>query len=474
MNSSKLYSILEYFNKYEQNRLRKYLLSPYFNKNQTLVHLFEILIKNINSQTPKELSKEGVWKKLNKSEKYDDVRFRKHFSDLLKLVEGFLAQQVYEENPLHQATYLMEAIEINKMEKLYNSSMKSARRLSNQQFQKPANYYYHQYQIERIYYELAQHELKRAKKTNVEEIANNLDRFYIAEKLRLYCLVLNQKLVASHEYELLFMDEIISHVNKNNYNFDSIPAISIYYQVFLTITETANQNHYFKLKSLLENHSLEIPKHEVLPIYHSAINYCIQNANKGQQQFLQELFDLYFDLIKKEIIFTDGELSPWDFKNIVSCALRLGNYDWTEEFIKTYSSYLPEDFRENAVSFNLAQLYYYQKEFNKVIRLLQTVEYEDFTYNLNSKTMLLLIYYETDEIEALYSLLESFRAYLNRHKNLPDHRRIHYLNLIKFTKKLTKIMPGESKALLKLKEEIKTTKEIANLKWLKEKIAELE
>ena len=133
MNNSKLYSILEYFNKYEQNRLRKYLLSPYFNKNQTLVSLFEVLIKNINSKNPKELTKEIIWKKLENGTGYDDVRFRKYFSDLLKLTEGFLAQQVFEENPVVQATYLIDAVGKKKMEKLYNSTMKSARRLSSQQ-----------------------------------------------------------------------------------------------------------------------------------------------------------------------------------------------------------------------------------------------------------------------------------------------------------------------------------------------------
>ena len=37
--------------------------------------------------------------------------------------------------------------------------------------------------------------------------------------------------------------------------------------------------------------------------------------------------------------------------------------------------------------------------------------------------MLMAIYYEEDELEPLYSLFESFRVYLNRHKNSPESRR---------------------------------------------------
>jgi organic radical activating enzyme len=88
--------------------------------------------------------------------------------------------------------------------------------------------------------------------------------------------------------------------------------------------------------------------------------------------------------------------------------------------------------------------------------------------------MLIAVYYETDEIEPLYSLFESFRVYLNRNKKITSDRKKRFLNLIKFTKKLTKIIPGDKKAIDKVKAEVATTQNIINLKWLKEKIAELE
>ena len=61
MHNSKIYSILEHFDKYEQNRLRKYINSPYFNKNQALIQLFEVFINHINSENTDELEKENIW-----------------------------------------------------------------------------------------------------------------------------------------------------------------------------------------------------------------------------------------------------------------------------------------------------------------------------------------------------------------------------------------------------------------------------
>ena len=258
-------------------------------------------------------------------------------------------------------------------------------------------------------------------------------------------------------------------------DYEQYPPIALYYQIYLTLTDTENEEHYFKLRALLDKYGLQFQADEAKDVlYMAAQNYCIRKINKGNHKFTEEIFSLYEDLIQKGILIADGELSPWYFKNIVVVALRLGKYEWTEAFINNYSEHLPEAFRVNAVTYNLAQVYFYQKKHDKVIQLLQEVEYDDVAYNLGSKAMLLATYYETEEIEPLYSLFESFRAYLNRHKDIPVNRRRNYGNLIKFTKKLTRTMPGDESAIKKLKEEIKSTKNIASVNWLKEKIAELE
>ena len=88
--------------------------------------------------------------------------------------------------------------------------------------------------------------------------------------------------------------------------------------------------------------------------------------------------------------------------------------------------------------------------------------------------MLLQTYYDMDEIEPLYSMMDSFRTYLNRHKDFSSAKRKPYLNLIKFTKQLTKITPGDKKAIQAIKDEVEQVKDISSIVWLREKIAELE
>ena len=473
MHNNKLITILKHFNKSDLNQFHKYIVSPYFNKSKQLIKFYEIILKGINSPKISLLEKENVWKKLFTEQKYNDVRFRKLNSDLLKMIEGFLSQQIFDENNLQKVANLIESVGIKGIEKLYSSAMRIATNETEKYPYEDADFHLKQYQIQKNYYEIIQHEFKHSERQNLEEIDKNLDNFYLAEKLRYMCAALSQKQRGAHKYDLSFESEVINLIKAKKSNLT--PAEAIYYKIYLTYVEEENVDHYYQLKSILKKYSLKFHSIEGKTLYDSTINYCVKKLNKGNSNFLLETFDIYEDYLKKGLIYIDDELDPFHFKNIVVIALRVGKYDWTENFIHTNKQRLPKASRENAVTFNLARLHYYKKDYEKVISLLQEVEYEDIVYSLSSKSLLIATYYENNEIEALYSLLESFRVYLNRRKDIPDILKRSHRNLIKFTKKLIRIVPGDNKAIEKIKEEIENTADgIADVKWLKEKISELE
>jgi hypothetical protein len=103
---------------------------------------------------------------------------------------------------------------------------------------------------------------------------------------------------------------------------------------------------------------------------------------------------------------------------------------------------------------------------------LRNIEYEDIGYNLISKAMLTITYNELAEFDTLDSLLESFRVFLNRHKNIPQQTRKIYLNLIKYTRLMTRLAPTDKAGVTALIEEITLEKaNIVNHEWLLEKLA---
>jgi hypothetical protein len=69
--------------------------------------------------------------------------------------------------------------------------------------------------------------------------------------------------------------------------------------------------------------------------------------------------------------------------------------------------------------------------------------------------------------------MESFRAYLNRHKDISSRRRKSFLQFIRFVKKLTRIMPGDKKQIEALREELRNSRGVASSQWIAEKIEDL-
>ena len=468
MRNSKLYSILVKFDRYRQNRLRKFLMSPYFNRSEAIVKLYEFYITQVNTEVDdkgSKSSKEAFWNSVHTNKPFSDVRFRKYQSDLLKLVNNFLIQEKFSEDNIQQQQYLVDAVLSNQLEKLYDSSIRTLELLTENSKHKSSHYFYNKYRLNIKHYDIGEVRQDRKRKRPVEKIIENIDIFALGEKLRYTCLALSHKSIYNHDYELPDLTNSIK-------NYKHTPSLVVYQQMYLTQIESENEKHYFTLRSLLKQHGQIFPLDEAEFIYFSAINYCIKKVNQGFLEFRLELFKLYQDLLEKNILTATGTLSPWHFRNAITIALRLGDTNWVEKFISQYGPILPDKFRDNAVSFNLSQLYLYQKKYEDVIKLLQSVEYEDFTYNLNAKATLLTTYYEIEEIEALYSLMDSFRTFLNRHKDFTASRRSLYSNLIKYTKKLTRIKDGDKSTLQKLKDEVDQVKGIASEKWLKEKIAE--
>jgi len=480
MKDTKAYIALESLTVYELNRFGKFINSPYFNINDKLTTLFHTLYDEIRSNKASKttLNKAFVWKSVYEEVKIDDVRFRKLCSDLLKLIEKFLSQEQFDNNPLHRANYLLKAVSSKNLEKLYSSSISTARRLSKQQLEKTASFYYYQYQIEKNLFNLSSEFEKKTKNRsdtsiiNISDIAHNLDVFYLAEKIKYQCSLLAYKNVFKIDEEVLFIEDILKQIKIMDY--ESIPPIAIYYQIYLTLTEQENEGHFQNLKILIDKYLSIFPFDEAKDIYESALNYCVAKVNRGRSNYFQEIFELYEYGIDNKVILTNGELSPTSFRNISITALRLGYFDWTEDFIFKNQKLLNPKYRANAVTFNLARLATYRKDFQSVIEYLREVTFDDMFYELSSKALQLSAYYELDEIDVLASFLSSFKTFLRRNNKIPERRKNNYLKLVIFTQKLIRLAPHMTKEIKKLEEEIQDSENFSDKKWILEKLKELQ
>ncbi len=124
----------------------------------------------------------------------------------------------------------------------------------------------------------------------------------------------------------------------------------------------------------------------------------------------------------------------------------------------------------------LTELEIKKEEINDIKKLIPSNKSKLYRYCCLDKTFYSeeSIKYELDDIDPLFSLMECFRTYLNRQKSLPPRKVRNYLNVIRFTKRLARLIPKDHDAINKLKEDVLKEKGAVNANWLLEKIAELE
>ncbi|MBC7886032.1 MAG: hypothetical protein H7X99_11200 [Saprospiraceae bacterium] len=477
MKDRKILVAMQSLSVYDLNSFGKYVHSPYFNVNKPIEAFFDALYQKIKTDKTEDLTNEYLWEIAFGKEKYHNQKFLKLNSDLVKLLEDYLAQKEFDSMTSLRSSLKIEGARKRNQDKLYNGLMGELERLGKMEMNQSVEYYYTKYQIERALFNLkTENEKKNAKfeietELNINKISENLDFFYIAEKLRLYCTLLSWKKMYQLDMEMDNMDLVLSQAETVKYS--NIPPVQLYNKMQFTYKDGENTEHYFELRQMMKKYIHLFPNDEVKEIYNTAISYCINKVNKGDFEFQRETFEIYKETIENEVILSDKDISASDFRNIVPIALRVGEFDWTENFINEYSKYVDEKYRDNVVEFSLARLEFYRKDFGKVLDHLNKVNYEDVWYNINAKTLQIASYFELDEFDALESLLQAFKMYIRREKSLTSNRKEHYLNLIKFTLILMKLTPKDKEKLTKLRMDINDTKGVVSKPWLLEKVDDM-
>jgi hypothetical protein len=469
--SSKLISILKTFSARELNAFKKLVGSSFFNVNEDVSALFFELKRLFPEFDEKQTEKKSIYKKVFPGKRYNEQTLRYVMTDLTRLLEEFLVQKQFGENETLRKHLLMQSLNQRDLDKYFLQHMNDAYSAQEKSPYRDTIYYERQALLEEDSYSWTSRKDNRAIDSSLQSLVDNIDIHYLTKKLKYSCEIINRMNVLKVQYNLSFLDNTLAFLKNNS--FAHIPAITIYYQVLLTLRESENESHYRKLKTLLAEHISKFPQTELRDIYGFVQNYCIRQINLGNNNYLRELFENYKILLKNEIIIENNNLAQFDFKNIVTIALRLDEYKWTENFIEKYSPLLSADFRKNAINYNIARLHYSKKQYRDALRLLLAVEFTDVYYHLDSKSLLLRIYFELEDWEPLLSLFNTFKIYLKRNKLISEYQRTTYTNLVKFVRKLTRIKMGSKLSLEEVRHEIEQVKQIADLTWLQSKVEEL-
>lgn len=471
MYKSKLIEIFSALDPTNQRALGKFVRSPFHNRREDVIELYDYIYHHRDLEDREALRKEATFLALFPNKKYDADQIDYLMSFLLKVVEQFLMVQSLLEDKIEAQIRLSESYRQLRLDKHFNQSWRYASRLQIQQPMRDSNYYRRAYHLEYQRYSFSAKQ-KRNESKNLQQLTDSFDAYFMAERIKQACLMLAHKAVYKTEYSMELPNQLVGYLEKQLELLEAYPSLGLYYYYYNTLSAEkleATDSSFQQFKNLFFNTISALPEAEITDLYLFSINYCIRRSNTGSPEYVQELLDFYKLGLEKGILIKQGRLSPSTFKNISKAAMKIEDYEWTYEFIKKYQKYLSLDHREAYVHYAWGEYYYRKSEYEEAMLHLQQIEHSDIFMNLSARVILMKIYYELAEIDALEALINSMKAYLSRKAQLGYHRQ-NYKNIVSYMRKLMMHNPYSKKEVEKLQKAVEKESPLTEKKWFLEQL----
>jgi len=460
MEKSILWTSLKVLSNLDRKHFQQWLASPFFCRKESVMRLY-IYLRECMEQRIIPCTEDAM-----SSCESDDIQtLRLLMSELQGQLESFMAY--HKDMDEHYYIRLAGAWRRKGLEKQFGRALEQATRSLDKQPLRHRGYYESMAEISFERYQFLSSG-QRTEDLNLQELLDTTETAFILGKLRQSCFALSHQAVYKIQYDFGLLDAVLNQIRVNP-ALSANPAVSLYYHCYLFLTAPETEQHFDSFRSLLLLHRELLPSDEQRDLYLLAINYCIRKINQQKSNYFIQAFGLYKSALEADLLFENGQLSPFAFNNIVAIALKVGEIEWAELFIAQYAPVLENRHREANVKLNLARVAYLKKDFKSAMLHLQEADYKDLINNLIAKTLLLKIYYESDEFDALDAHIQSMQRFIGRQRVMGYHRD-NYLNIIRFTRKLTQLKCTDPAEVALLKNQVESAAPLSEKDWFFEMI----
>ncbi len=479
MKEAQFFRFARSFNENERVHFTRFLESPYHNQRKDLISLWEIIQKELCSSKQLEdfaKSIENIHHKTGGSVSL----FRKRLSELFALSRKFVALEAFLADDKQVSILSLGQMLDRDRPDLFTIQSRKLEKAMILEPKRDAHFFEQAFEFAHLQDQYFTSQQKRIFDPAIQYKADYLDLHYLIRKFRLCCEMIDRANFIKGDYQINLLRELIDWLDtKAAGKFREEPAIRAY-RLILQLLEGQQDGEAFQsLKGLLDSHADHFGHNELADLYKFAQNYCIRGINRGRNNAMQELFKLYLVQLRDGVLLHKDRMAIADYKNIVTVGCRLREYDWVAKFLEEYRFKLPEVHRDNVYYYNLASYYYHRGDFDGAAELLRTVQMTDVHYEISCRYLLLKIYYENRESEALLYAADAFRLYLLRNKKISQAYRRGILSFLSILKRMVRLREDwnyldvklVSQRYNKIKERLVKSDDIYNSGWLKEKFA---
>ncbi|MBK9227146.1 MAG: hypothetical protein IPL67_08895 [Ignavibacteria bacterium] len=473
MQKSNLIKILLKLNSSEFKSFGKFVNSPYFNTNKKLSEFYEELKKYYPAFDDLNLTKENIFRKLYGQDKVVMGTMYFLISEMEALLEKFLS--IERIDPVALELSMLKTIGSMNLNKLFDVKYRNVKK---QLTKAPDNYNLNNFMLANINRaNMIERKESLTKKDVFKkewlEPVNELVKLFLKNMLWNISLFSNFKKHLNEKLDIPFYNEVLSYVETNKLHEKDLGMKLLLYQ-----TKMINDNdekYYFELKRIFEDSHRFISLDDTQELMANLNNFCMKKVISGFP-FQEEQFEIQNLFLKHYIEKTEDSFPIDAFNQIFMLGMSLGKVKWAKDYVRRYGKRLEEKFRDNALPYSNAVIYFREKQFGQALKQLSSIKnFSHIFYKPSVKLLQLKTYYELGLYAEAADVSNSFIQFLRNDRLTTSDIKKVYSDFIGIYKKLLSAQfSADRNKINSLKHEIETKRKFLIARnWFKEKINEL-
>lgn len=417
MGNSKIIEGLKALNRKEFRKFGEFVSSPYFNKNENVINLYNTLSDFYPEFDDKKLNLEYLFKKIFIRQKYDYYKINNITSDLFKLFENFLIQINTERDEFSGKISFSLVNELRQKElyRLYEHTFNKTITSLNKESHKDRHYYHTKYELYNDYLYFAAIKKPNTQLNLVQTAFDNLLQSSVIDLMKFYILMIHENNQTHVDYDMPLYAEILGFARKvDESSSHSLQLIS----VTLLLVSTKDPAYFFKLINLKDKFLKQIKFEELQNLYLHLCSFCAYMVNfKREENYNGYMFDLYKNILEYGLMTKSSFLYP-NFMNFVKIACRVNEFKWAEWFIEEYKSSIIKEEKQNVLSFCYGTIEYSKGNYKEALRLFTLANFQNFLFKVQVRINILNLRYKLGQYDEALGAIDTFRHYIKRETNL--------------------------------------------------------
>ncbi|MBK8552538.1 MAG: hypothetical protein IPL53_16310 [Ignavibacteria bacterium] len=361
-------SILKTFSKKELIQFEEFIKTPFHNKNNKVIQLFDELRKYYPEYSSGDLTKENLFIKLMGKVKYKESYIRNLFSDLNIQAEKFLQYSLISKNISYEKLFIEELKNRNLYE-IAEKKVRSFEKIFNTNKAKDQSYYTNKNFVFEIMSFLNVDKTLTDDFRN-EQIMNTVKLFMITlMENSFYLIVEEQRVNIRHDYG--FLKLTVEYIENHLSDFEDSPLLMVYNYLCMCFFYSNDTDYFLKARDYFKKHFSSFAKIDKKNMYSVMQVYYINKIDSGDNSYIREFLNFMLEMLKFNVLsHTENDLININlYRNILILCVMQKEIHILKKFISKYSGYVEVRSRDSILAYSNAHLNFLQGNFEKTLEL---------------------------------------------------------------------------------------------------------